>query len=172
MGRPLRGGCSHAESRNEVGTEEQTIVVRFEEDSKRLAAFHSWKSVRDDWSRNERPARKAMKIFETLYGLYGRVEREAERVELVIGDGTLSWRRPEGGIYHLVLLQRLQLEFDPSGPEFTLIETDSPVELYTALFQSMSDIDGHAIARCRQELEQGDYNPLGGDDTAGLFYVV
>jgi very-short-patch-repair endonuclease len=159
--------AAHTESHNEEGKDEQTIVVRFEEDPQRVAAFHQWKSARDEWARNERPARTAMKIFETLYGLYGRVEREAERVELVIGDGILSWRRPEGGIYHPVLLQRLQLEFDPSAPEFTMIETDTPVELYTALFQSMPDIDGRAIARCREELEQGEYNPLDGDATAG-----
>jgi very-short-patch-repair endonuclease len=159
--------AAHAESQNEERTEHQTLIVQFGEDAKRIEAFRTWKTVRDEWAGNEQPARKAMKIFEALYGLYGRVEREAERVELVIGDGILSWRRPEGGIYHPVLLQRLQLEFDPSVPEFTLIETESPVELYTALFQSVPDIDGRAIARCREELEQGQYGPLDGDATAG-----
>jgi len=38
-----------------------------------------------------------MKIFESLYALYGRIDREAERVELVLGDGILSWRRADGG---------------------------------------------------------------------------
>jgi len=59
---------------------------------------------------------------------------EAERVELVLGDGILSWRRADGGIYHPILLQRLQLQFDASVPEFTLSEADHPVELYSALF--------------------------------------
>ncbi len=76
-------------------------------------------------------------------------------MELVLGDGILSWRRPEGGIYHPVLLQRLQLEFSANVPEFTLAETEVPVELYSALFQSMSDVDGRVIGRCREELEQG-----------------
>jgi len=39
-----------------------------------------------------------MKIFEDFYELYGRVEREAERVEIVLGDGILSWRRQEGTV--------------------------------------------------------------------------
>ena len=34
-----------------------------------------------------------MKIFEKLYELHGQLEREGERVELVLGDGILSWRR-------------------------------------------------------------------------------
>jgi len=37
--------------------------------------------------------------------------------------------------------QRLQLQFDASVPEFTLSEADHPVELYSALFQSISDVD-------------------------------
>ena len=101
-----------------------------------------------------------MKIFETLYALYGRIDREAERVELVLGDGILSWYRPEGGIYHPILLQRIQLQFNASVPEFTLSEADHPVELYSALFQSMTDVDGRAIGRCREELEQGGFHPL------------
>ena len=109
-----------------------------------------------------------MKIFEALYELYGRLDREAERVELVLGDGILSWRRLEGGIYHPILLQRLQLEFNASIPEFTLGETEVPVELYSALFQSMSDVDGRAVGRCREELEQGSFHPLGDDSTSGF----
>src|SRR4029077_9946116 len=101
-----------------------------------------------------------MKIFETLYALYGRIDREAERVELVLGDGILSWSRPEGGIYHPILLQRLQLQFNASVPEFTLSEADHPAELYSALFQSMTDVDGRAIGRCREELEREGFHPL------------
>jgi very-short-patch-repair endonuclease len=103
-----------------------------------------------------------------LYELYGRIEREGERVELVLGDGILAWRRQEGGVYHPVLLQRLQMTFDPAIPEFRIAETEHPVELYSALFQSMPDVDGRAIGRCREELEQGNYHPLGDRDTAGF----
>jgi very-short-patch-repair endonuclease len=81
-------------------------------------------------------------------------------VELVLGDGILSWRRAEGSIHHPILLQRLQLQFDASVPEFTISEADHPVELYSALFQSMNDVDGRAIGRCREELEEGGFHPL------------
>ena len=153
---------------NELDENRQTKIVRFEENPERVRAFDAWKQQRDLWARNERPARASMKLFETLYELHGRLEREAERVELVLGDGILSWRRPEGGIYHPVLLQRLQLEFNATIPEFTLTETEAPVELYSALFQSMSDVDARAIGRCREELEQGSYHPLGDDSTSGF----
>src|SRR5262249_44558159 len=60
------------------------------------------------------------------------------------------------------------LQFDASVPEFTLSEADHPVELYSALFQSMNDVDGRAIGRCREELEEGGFHPLVNGATSGF----
>jgi very-short-patch-repair endonuclease len=158
---------STLESKGEASTR-GAERVRFSGDPKRVAALEQWKARRDQWATAEAPARAAMKIFEDFYELYGRVEREAERVEIVLGDGILSWHRPEGTVHHPILLQRLQLSFSPSVPEFTLTETEHPVELYSALFQSMPDVDGRAIGRCRDELEQEGYAPLEDGPTSGF----
>jgi very-short-patch-repair endonuclease len=155
-------------SRNESDQEGEARVANFEDEPARLAALRRWKVAREEWAKNEKPARAAMKIFETLYALHGRIDREAERVELVLGDGILSWSRAEGGIYHPILLQRLQLQFNAAVPEFTLSEADHPVELYSALFQSMTDVDGRAIGRCREELEQEGFHPLVNGATSGF----
>jgi very-short-patch-repair endonuclease len=154
--------------KNEVDTKGETVLVRFEDDEDRIAALADWKVRRAEWAKNERPARAAARVFETLYELYGRIEREAERVELVLGDGILSWRRQDGGIFHPVLLQRLQMTFDPAIPEFSIAGTEHPAELYSALFHSIPDVDGRAIGRCREELEQGDFHPLSDRDTTGF----
>jgi very-short-patch-repair endonuclease len=143
-------------------------IAKFADDRARMARLESWKLLREEWLKTEKPARAAMKIFETFYALYGRIDREAERVELILGDGILSWRRTEGGIYHPILLQRLQLHFDASVPEFTITEADHPVELYSALFQSMNDVDGRAIGRCREELDEGGFHPLINGSTSGF----
>jgi very-short-patch-repair endonuclease len=143
-------------------------IVKFADDPARTASLERWKLLRNEWVKTEKPARAAMKIFESLYALFGRIDREAERVDLVLGDGILSWRRTDGGIYHPILLQRLQLQFDASVPEFTLSEADHPVELYSALFQSMNDVDGRAIGRCREELEEGGFHPLINGATSGF----
>src|SRR5215831_13937095 len=50
----------------------------FSDDPKRMEVFHRWRAQRDEWARNEKPARDAMKVFEMLYELHGRLEREAE----------------------------------------------------------------------------------------------
>jgi len=146
--------------------------VKFADDPARTAALERWKVLRDEWVKAEKLARAAMKIFETFYALYGRIDREAERVELILGDGILSWQRTEGGIHHPILLQRLQLQFDAAVPEFTLSEADHPVELYSALFQSMSDVDGRAIGRCREELDEGGFHPLINGATSGFLKRV
>jgi very-short-patch-repair endonuclease len=148
------------ESREESQSTGEAKTIDFVADPARTAALRRWSLLRDEWARGEKPARQAMRIFETFYSLYGRIDREAERVELVLGDGILGWQRAEGGIFHPILLQRLQLQFDASVPEFTLSEADYPVELYSALFQSMADVDGRAIGRCREELDQEGFHPL------------
>jgi very-short-patch-repair endonuclease len=152
--------CAVEESREEPRGSAEPRIVRFEDDAARLASLERWKLLRDQWAKVEKPARTSMQIFESLYTLYGRIDREGERVELVLGDGILSWHREDGAIYHPILLQRLQLQFDAAVPEFTLSEAGHPVELYAALFQSMNDVDGRTIGRCREELEEGGFHPI------------
>ncbi len=156
------------ETINEAQGSGESRLVRFEDDPGRVKQLQSWSATREQWAQNERPARAAMRVFERLYETYGRMEREAERVELVIGDGILSWRVPSGGIFHPILLQRVQLQFDPDIPEFRVIETEHQVELYTALLRTIPGVDTRGFAQMREELEKGGYHPLGDADTDGF----
>lgn len=158
-------------TRNEIDNG-VTVIVSFGDDSKRAKILEEWRKQRDIWASSELLSRSAMAVFEKLYEIRGQVEREGENVELVLGDGTLSWRKPDGNVFHPILLQRLQLDFDPTIPEFTLAEAESPVELYGALFQSMTDVDGKTIARLRSELDLGKYHPFGKEDTTGFLRSV
>src|SRR4029077_6724725 len=88
------------ETLEEWGNGAELRMVKFAADPARTAILERWSLLRDEWVKAERPARAAMRIFESLYALYGRIDREAERVELVLGDGILSWRRADGGIFH------------------------------------------------------------------------
>ena len=69
------------------GVEPRT--VKFTDDPGRIASLERWHFQRSEWVKTEKPARAAMRIFETLYALYGPIDREGERVELVLGDGVL-----------------------------------------------------------------------------------
>jgi hypothetical protein len=144
------------------------VVVHFEDDPERSSILRCWQVQRDAWAAVEKPAYDAARVFERLYEVWGRIEKEGERIELVLGDGILSWRRDNDGIHHPILLQRVQLEFDPTIPEFSIVESERPVELYSALFQHMTDVDGKVLARLRHELEEGGFHLLGQEDTSGL----
>src|SRR5207237_6245864 len=148
--------------KGDVGSE----PVRFDSEPRRAEAYERWRAQHQAWAATERPARAAMKTFEQLYELYGRIEREAENIELVLGDGILSWKRLEGSIYHPILLQRIQLAFDPSVPEFTLIETGTEVELSSPLFRSMPDRQPKVRARCPDELNRCGLPPRTSSETA------
>ncbi len=142
------------------------ITIRFDADPRRPALLAQWKARRDAWAEAERPARQAMSLYERLRKLYAEIERESERLELVIGDGLLTWQHQTGQyIHHPVLLLRVQLHYNPNIPEFTLVETEHPPELYTALFRPLPDVQASAIAHARQDIEQGGWHPLGGRET-------
>ncbi len=146
----------------------QTIPEPLEDDPARLAALESWRSARAPWAEAERPARAAMRAFEQIYDLHARLERESERLELLLGDGRLLWRRPEATFDHPLILQRVDLVFDPDRAEFRLTDSDRAPELYGALLQNGAALHGQQVTKLRAELEQGGYHPLEGPGTSAF----
>src|SRR5690349_44691 len=118
-----------------------------ERDPRRAQAFGEWLARRAAWRETELPARRSLAVFQRLFELRGRLERESERVLLWIGDGML---RVAAGEYPLVL-QRCELHFLPLVPAFELRETDDPPELATALLQELN-VDGRRLAQLREQL--------------------
>lgn len=164
----IEGPVEYLPSRNELDRDGQSVTIRFEANARRPELFEEWKARWDEWVLAERPARAALQVFERLYALYGQIEREAERVELYIGDGILEWPRPEGSISHPILIQRLQLEFDPQVPEFILRDTAHPIDLYSALLRTIKEVEGPTLRKCREEVQAGDFHPLEEESTAGF----
>ena len=131
--------------------------------------FADFAEKRKVWATKEIPTRRAMALFERLYALQASIERESERVELILSDGFLRWKRTDGqSIEHPILLQRIQLGFNPQVPEFQITEADSPPELYTAVFRSIPEVSANALASTRADLERGSFHPLGGDETTSF----
>jgi hypothetical protein len=145
----------------------RTVTVPFDEVPARPAALEPYRAAWGRWAEAERPARAAMRVFERFYELKGKIDLESERVELVLGDGRLRWQRPEGAIDHPVLLQRVELEFDPDAPEFRVIDADRAAELHGALLQGGEGISAQTLNELRAELEAGGYHPLARAATSG-----
>jgi very-short-patch-repair endonuclease len=149
-----------SESRNISDANGETVTVRFADDPSWPTAFAGWIQKRDAWKEAELPARAAMVVFDKLYALHGTMEREGERYDLVVGDGVLSWQQQEGNIYHPILLQSVQLMFDPKKPEFRIVDADVGSEFYTGLFQSVADVDPRVLRSQREEYVDGGYHPF------------
>ena len=136
------------------------VTEDFSADADRLSAWTQWLRYWDGWAEAERPAREALRVFEAFYSLRVRLQRESETRELVLGDGRLLWQTAAGAVDHPVLLQRVEIEFDSSGPELRIVDADRPPELYSALLQ---DADGSSpvdLNAFRRDLEQRAYHPL------------
>lgn len=155
------------EARNFQGKENQTITIAFAEDQERVAALKMWTAARTKWVEAERPAIAARKLFEQIHALWTTMQREGDRVELVLADGMLSVA--EHSIQHPVLMQRVNLEFDPSVPEFRFSTGTEKVELHRALLRLVPSIEGRMIAHFDKELEEQPVEPLGGESTEGFF---
>ena len=145
----------------------ETVTVGFSDDDERVAALNNWKATRTRWVEAERPAVSARQLFEKVYALWTTMQREGDRLELVVADGMLCVE--EHLVKHPVLLQRISLDFDPSGPEFRFFAGTEKVELHRALFRLVPTIEGKMIAHFDQELEAELIEPLGGEGTEGFF---
>ncbi|MBW8879480.1 MAG: AAA family ATPase [Acidobacteria bacterium] len=155
------------ESRNLQNEERQTITIAFADDPERLGALNEWVAARTSWVAAERPAVAARRLFEHIHALWTMMQREGDRVELVLADGVLGVAEPL--IRHPVLMQRVNLEFDSAVPEFRFNTGTEKVELHRALLRLVPSIEGRMIAHFDRELEAQPVEPLGGEHTEGFF---
>ncbi|MDQ2644020.1 MAG: AAA family ATPase [Myxococcota bacterium] len=168
---PRKRAPQHHASRNRQGPSGEARVERFEESSERRQAFEAWRKLREQWAINELPAREALRLFERLYELHGHLERESEQ-ELVLGDGVLSWKLGDNGVFHPVLLQAVQLVFDADVPEFRVLPSDRPTALHAQLLQALPEIDARVLGAVRQELDTLEVQALGGEETSGFLQAL
>ncbi len=157
-------------SRNVLEKDGRARIERFEEVPQRPTLFRRWQQERGEWQENERPARRALAVFQTVYEWFGIHEREAERIELLVADGLLNCSDVAGNFNHQVLLQRLELEFYPEkrNPQFVFRKREKPPELYLEFLLSLPEANHQQVTKCADELKQTELSPLGGDDTEGF----
>ena len=143
-----------------VGSEPKKIF--FESQLKLVEEFRIWKAKRVPWRNIEQPARAALKVWERIFALHSQLEREGEAWELVLGEGIFNWKRAAGDLHHPILLQRVEITFEPRTREFRVSNIDVPPELHSSLF-SDDECAGLPIKHWQDELKQGELHPLGDD---------
>lgn len=156
----------------QLDTDDAPKVEPFDADPTRVEAFSQWNELRRLFLIEEKPAIETFEIFSRLYQLRGALERDAERYEVVLGDGILSWRVESGSIRFPLVLQRLELEFDPTVPAFTLTDAELPTEFNSALLRSISSVDGSIVGAIIAELVAGQYHPLMGENLTAFLKSI
>lgn len=136
-------------------------IVLDPEDAARL---DRWKQSRDLWAARVREDYVARRLCEWLWDVHATLEREGERYELVVGDGILCWQSNGEPAMHPIIIQRLQLEFDPKPPAFNIVEADRPPELYAGLLRALS-ADPAVVGRLRETFDRDRPHPLGAEAT-------
>jgi very-short-patch-repair endonuclease len=157
-------------SRNFVNKEKETVTIQFVDEAARVDALNVWKATREKWAAAERPAIEARQLFERIHALWTTIQREGDRVELVLAEGMLE--EATQLIRHPILLQRLNFEFDPAVPEFRFSTGTEKVELHRALLRLVPTIEGRMIAHFDKELEKRPVEPLAGESTIGFLRAV
>ncbi|HET7503846.1 MAG TPA: AAA domain-containing protein, partial [Kofleriaceae bacterium] len=138
---------------------------RFEDNEDRVLAFEDWLDRRRRWEASESQVVAAARLFSELFTLWGKFERESEKLQLFIGDGVLVASHAGVVVRHPVLLQRVQLEFDAHKPRFTVRETGDPPDLYAPLLRYL-DVDPRRLLALKDRVADEGIHPLGGKATS------
>ena len=114
---------------------------------------------------------EAEQLFDHFLELWSTIERESEKVELILGDGMVMVKGANGTVSHPLFLVNLTLEFDAETPEFVVRETDREPYLYTPLLR-FCGVEESEISWARSELATAACHPLGGDETKAFFQRI
>lgn len=144
------------------------IVVGLDDDQDRLIFFRKWLLQRGEWAIKQKLVLEVQSVFEAIYDLYSRIERESEQVEIMLGDGVLQLTRSELVVNHPLILQRVELEFNPAIPEFIFWESDKGTEFYSALLRSIPGIEPAIISQAVEDIDRLGVHPLGGAVTSAF----
>jgi len=136
----------------------------FTDAEERVAAFESWCEERATWAAAALQAADAFQLFSRLFDLHSRFERESEKYQLFLADGILELEHEGIKVHHPLLLQRVELSFDPTVPEFLVVETGDPPEIHVPLLRC-AGLDGHVIQELTDAVQNGRVHPLGGEAT-------
>jgi len=142
------------------GPDNSPALERFDQNLERVRAFAWWQPQREAWAPEALVARQVVEVFNRLYELQGRLEREGESVQLALGQGILLWQRDDGDIRHPIITQRLELIFDAYAPEFRIVETDQPSELVRPLLFADQPNAAQIIQQADEELAAADFDLL------------
>lgn len=123
-----------------------------------------WKHLRDQWAERSRQDFAALQLYQWLWDVNATIEREGAVFELALGDGILTWDTGNTPVRHPLVIQPLQIQYDPDKPAFIVTEAERGPELYAGLLRK-TPADPPAIARLLDQFKTSGARPLGSTAT-------
>ena len=140
----------------------------FSESEQRVDVFEKWMDRKREWEVGERSVVEALSVFSDLFELRSRFDRESEKYQLFLADGMLVVDQHGGTIQHPILIQRVELLFNPAIPEFSIVATEDNPEVYVPLLRHAA-LDGKAIQQVTEAIADNHFHPLAGEPTSRFF---
>lgn len=119
--------------------------------------------------RGELPKEQGLTLYNHLFKLYSDMKKEAESVELILGDGILVWQKEATNILHPVLLQKVHLEFDPLTPAFTIKCEEIKTDIYTSMLRIIPSINQRMLSDLIHDVEVNNYSIADFNNTFALY---
>lgn len=143
----------------------------FTDDDKRVKSYQKWIALRSDWAAKQKITERTRNLFADLYRFFFELQRESETEEIIVANGILcDANNPE--IRHPVLTHRVKMEYDADSNTVSIVDTDTPSELYSVVFQVMEDVNLSGINALTEDLQNNDYHPLDRNDTPAFLKVL
>lgn len=146
------------------GTDEEPQRVLFTNDEERVKQYECWLSVRSKWVEKQKITERTRNLFADMYRYYFELQRESETEEIIAANGILC-DAENSEIRHPVLTHRVKMEYDADSNTVSIVDTDTPSELYSVVFQIMEDVNLSGINELMEDMLKNDYHPLDRNDT-------
>lgn len=96
---------------------------KFEDDENRVTAYKSFLKEWKAWADESSFKSRVQKLYNELFSLHQRLQREEDDVEIAFGHGVLSWNIGGKKIKRPLIVTPLELKFDAKGGIFLLCPT-------------------------------------------------
>lgn len=143
----------------------------FTDNADRVKQYENWLAIRSKWVETQKVTERTRNLFADIYRFYFELQRESETEEIIAANGMLcDADNPE--IRHPVLTHRVKIEYDADSNTVSIVDTETPSELYSAVFQVMDDVNLSGISALTEDLQKNDYHPLDCNDTPAFLKIL
>lgn len=163
----------YIENKKNISTNQDGDTVEeteyFTDNDERVEKYDNWIKLRVNWYENEKPKEVGLRLYNQLFSLYSRLKREAESLELILGDGLIRWSIEGRVIDHPLILQKVNLRFNSNKPSFIIDCDEIKTEIYSPMLRVISSINQTILSEIIKEIEESNNHIADINNNIGSF---